>query len=88
MDSLWTFEMMTLCLSHIENEKCGLKTYVLCISISKLYIYWKNILEDTLKIFQYIYIYIYFIFKNLICYDLCHFFTNDIPFHIEIFKFF
>ncbi len=23
MDSLWTFEMMTLCLSHIENEKCG-----------------------------------------------------------------
>ncbi len=25
MDSLWTFEMMTLCLSHIENEKCGLK---------------------------------------------------------------
>ncbi len=25
MDSLWTFEMMALCLSHIENEKCGLK---------------------------------------------------------------
>ncbi len=25
MDSLWTFEIMTLCLSHIENEKCGLK---------------------------------------------------------------
>ncbi len=23
IDSLWTFEMMTLCLSHIENEKCG-----------------------------------------------------------------
>jgi hypothetical protein len=49
-----------------------------------VYIYWKNILEDTLKIFQYI----YFIFKNLICYDLCHFFTNDIPFYIEIFNFF
>jgi hypothetical protein len=39
MDSLWTFEMMTLCLSHIENEKCGLKKYVLFISISKLCIY-------------------------------------------------
>ncbi len=25
MDSLWTFEMMTLYLSHIENERCGLK---------------------------------------------------------------
>ncbi len=25
IDSLWTFEMMTLCLSHIENEKCGFK---------------------------------------------------------------
>jgi hypothetical protein len=25
MDSLWIFEMMTLCLSHIENENCGLK---------------------------------------------------------------
>jgi hypothetical protein len=32
MDSLWTFEMMTLCLSHIENEKCGLKKYVIIIS--------------------------------------------------------
>jgi len=39
MDSLWTFEMMTLCLSHIENEKCGLKKYDLFISRSKLYIY-------------------------------------------------
>ncbi len=25
MDSLWTFEMMTLCLSHIENENYGLR---------------------------------------------------------------
>jgi hypothetical protein len=32
MDSLWTFEMMTLRLSHIENEKCGLKEYVIVIS--------------------------------------------------------
>ncbi len=27
MDSLWTFEMMTLCLSHTKNEKCGFKKY-------------------------------------------------------------
>jgi hypothetical protein len=32
MDSLWTFEMMTLCLSHIENEKCGFKKYVIVLS--------------------------------------------------------
>jgi len=32
MDSLWTFEMMTLCLSHIENEKCGFKKDVIVIS--------------------------------------------------------
>jgi hypothetical protein len=32
MDSLLTFEMMTLCLSHIENEKCELKKYVIVIS--------------------------------------------------------
>ncbi len=32
MDSLWTFEMMTLCLSHIENEKCGLQKYLIVIS--------------------------------------------------------
>jgi len=36
MDSLWTFEMMTLCLSHIENEKCGLKKYIIIISNLKL----------------------------------------------------
>ncbi len=35
-DSLWTFEMMTLCLSHIENEKCGLKKYVIVISKLKI----------------------------------------------------
>jgi hypothetical protein len=36
----WTncglFEMMTPCLSHIENEKCGLKKYVIVISKLKL----------------------------------------------------
>ncbi len=32
MDSLWTFEMITLCLSHTENEKCGFKKYVIVIS--------------------------------------------------------
>jgi hypothetical protein len=32
MDSLWIFEMMTLCLSHIENEKCELKKYVIVTS--------------------------------------------------------
>ncbi len=34
MDSagLWTFEMMTLCLSHIEYEKRGFKKYVIIIS--------------------------------------------------------
>ncbi len=36
MDLLWTFEMMTLCLSHIENEKCGFKKYVIVISKLKL----------------------------------------------------
>jgi hypothetical protein len=30
--SLWTFEMMTLCLSQIKNEKCGLNKYVIVIS--------------------------------------------------------
>jgi len=33
---LWTFEMMTLCLSHIENEKCGFKNYVIVLSKLKL----------------------------------------------------
>jgi hypothetical protein len=36
MDSLWTFEMMTLCLSHIENENFELKKNVKVISKSKL----------------------------------------------------
>jgi hypothetical protein len=25
INSLWTFEMMTLCLSHKKKEKCGFK---------------------------------------------------------------
>jgi hypothetical protein len=36
MDSLWTFEMMTLCLSHMENKKCGFKKYAIVISKLKL----------------------------------------------------
>jgi hypothetical protein len=36
VDSLWTFEMMTLCLSLTKNEKCGLKKYVIVISKLKL----------------------------------------------------
>ncbi len=32
MDALWTFEMMTLCLSHTENEKCGFKKSIIVIS--------------------------------------------------------
>ncbi len=32
MDSQWTFEMRTLCLSHKKNEKCGLKKYVKVVS--------------------------------------------------------
>jgi hypothetical protein len=36
IDSLWTFEMITLCLSHIENENCGFKKYVIVISKLKL----------------------------------------------------
>ncbi len=36
MDSLWTFEMMTLCLSLIENENCGIKEYVIVMSKLKL----------------------------------------------------
>jgi hypothetical protein len=35
MNSLWTIEMITLCLSDIKNEKCGLKKYV--IVTSKIY---------------------------------------------------
>ncbi len=31
-NSLWTFEMMILCLSHTKNEKCGLKKNVKVIS--------------------------------------------------------
>ncbi len=33
---LWTFEMTTLCLSHIESEKCGFKNYVIVLSKLKL----------------------------------------------------
>ncbi len=29
---LWSFEMITLCLSHIKNEKYGFKNYVIIIS--------------------------------------------------------
>jgi hypothetical protein len=36
MNSLWIFEMMTLCVSHMENEKCGLKKNVIKISKLKL----------------------------------------------------
>jgi hypothetical protein len=36
MDSFWTFEMMTQCLTHTENEECGLKKYVILISKLKL----------------------------------------------------
>jgi hypothetical protein len=36
VDSLWTFEMMILCSSHIENEKCELKKIVTIISNFKL----------------------------------------------------
>jgi hypothetical protein len=54
------------------------------IYIKMKIIYRENILEDAFKLF----LYIYFIFKNLICYDLHHFFTNDITIHIEILKFF
>ncbi len=36
LDALWTFEMMTLCLSHTKNEECGLKKYVIVISKFKL----------------------------------------------------
>ncbi len=31
MNSLWTFEMMTLRLSHTQNEKCGFKKHVIII---------------------------------------------------------
>jgi len=36
MDSLWTFEMMTLRLSHTKNENYGFKKYVIVISKLKL----------------------------------------------------
>jgi hypothetical protein len=32
INSLWIFEMMTLCLSHTKNEECGFKRYVIVIS--------------------------------------------------------
>jgi len=36
MDSLLTFEMMTLCFSHTRNENCGFKKNVIVISKLKL----------------------------------------------------
>ncbi len=36
IDSLWTFEMITICLSHTKNEKRGYKKYVIVISKLKL----------------------------------------------------
>jgi hypothetical protein len=36
MDSLWTSEIMTLCLSRTKNEECGLKKNVIIISKLKL----------------------------------------------------
>ncbi len=36
IDLLWTFEMLTLCLSHTENGKFGLKKDVIVISNFKL----------------------------------------------------
>jgi hypothetical protein len=36
IDSLWTFEMITICLSHKKIENYGLKKYVIVISKLKL----------------------------------------------------
>ncbi len=36
MDLQWTFEMTTLRVSHIENEKCGLKEYIKVVSKLKI----------------------------------------------------
>jgi hypothetical protein len=60
MDSLWTFEMMTLCLSHTKNEKCGLNKYVIVISKKKKIGHHKmnNLIVRCIENFP-IYIYIY-----------------------------
>jgi hypothetical protein len=59
IDSLWTFEMMTLCLSHIENGKCGLKKYVIVISKSKLKIGHHKMNNLIVKCIKYFPIYIF-----------------------------
>jgi hypothetical protein len=65
--------MMTLCLSHIENEKCGFKKYVILIlKLNEKIKHHKmnNLIVRCIEIFP---IYIFFIFKILTCYDFCHF---------------
>jgi hypothetical protein len=66
--------MMRLCLSYTKNEKCGLRKYVIVIS---------KLIVRCIENFP---IYIFHVKK----FDLSwfsSFFTIDIPFHIEIFKF-
>jgi hypothetical protein len=64
--------MMTLCLSHIENEKCGLKKYVIVISKLKLKIGHRkmnNLIVRCIEIFP---IQFFFIFKILTHHDFHH----------------
>jgi len=73
INSLWTFEMMTLCLSHTKNEKCGFKKYVIVISkINKKISHHEmnNLIVKCIEIFSISFL---FVVKNLNCHDFCHF---------------
>jgi hypothetical protein len=63
--------MMTLCLSHIENEKCGLKKYVIVIffKLKKGRHKMNNSIVRCIKIYP---IFFFFIFQILTC-DFLHF---------------
>jgi hypothetical protein len=55
MNSLWTFEMMILHLSHIETEKCKLKKYVIVMSKYKYFFNTKHCRLIFLKYHNFIF---------------------------------
>jgi len=72
MDSFWTFEMMTLCLLHIENKKMWIQKNVLVISKLKLKIGHHKMNNLLVRCIEFFLIYIFFIFKNLAHCDFHH----------------
>jgi hypothetical protein len=91
LDSLWTFEMMIPCLSHIKNEKCGFKKCHSNIKTIHFMVVYKKIHHHKMnnlivRCIKKISIFFFHIkkFNSL----FSSFFTIEIPFHIEIFNFF